>query len=71
MNPVWNALARFTRRNRAVPRYVAMRNAREAQKAVELATGPPPTEAELRMRGVASPSSGPGMRGSAGCSNRG
>jgi len=24
-----------------------MRNAREAQKAVELATGPPPTEAEL------------------------
>jgi len=47
MNPVWNALVRFTRRNRAVPRYVAMRNAREAQKAVELATGPPPTEAEL------------------------
>jgi len=47
MKPVWNALSRFLSRNAAVPRYVAMRNAREAQKAVELATGPPPTEAEL------------------------
>jgi len=32
VNPVWNALVRFTRRNRAVPRYVAMRNAREARE---------------------------------------
>lgn len=46
MNPVWNALSRFVRRNAAVPRYVAIRNARQAQRAIELATGPPPTDAE-------------------------
>ena len=44
---LWNALIRFRRRNRAVVRLVAMHNAKQARKAVELATGPPPTEAEL------------------------